>query len=58
MHKIDRPCLINLRGCSQRLGALSHETTTRFDTQTELQLAVDAVDAFVIPFESFYVAKI
>ena len=31
---------------------------TRFDTQVQLEFAVDSVDAFLVPFEAFHVAQV
>lgn len=34
------------------------QAVARFDAQVQLQLAIDAVDALVVPFAAFHVAQV
>lgn len=45
-----RPHLVDPLWHGQRLRVLTHQPLAGFDPQIELQLLIDAVHAFVIPF--------
>lgn len=58
MHEIHRPGLIDRRGYRKWQWLLTYKTLARFDAQVQLQLAIDTVDALVVPFEAFHVAQV
>lgn len=58
MHEVHRPPLVDADRHCQTQQFLTYETMARLDSQVQLELAVNLVDAFVVPFEAFDVAQI
>ncbi len=58
MHEVNRPDLVDGRRNRQRLRHGANQTLPGLDAQVELQGAIDAVDAFVIPPEPLHVAQV
>ena len=58
MHEVHRPALVDCGRHCQGKRLLAYETMARFDAQVQLELAVNPVDALVVPFEALYVAQV
>jgi len=58
MHEIHRPMMVNGGWHSQPLRRFAHQTLLRLDSQVQLQLAIDAIDALVIPAEALDVGQV
>src|SRR5471030_420540 len=57
MKSIDHVSLI-CAGTASGSGFFPHQPMARLDPQVQFQLAIDPVDALVIPFETLHVAQI
>src|SRR5690606_7632302 len=58
VHEIHRPDLVYRSRHHQRLRCLPYEPLARLDTQIQFQLAIDPVDALVVPAEAFKVTQV
>ena len=58
MHEVHGPNLIDRLRHGQRFRLAAHQTLVRLNTQVQLQLAIDAVDALVVPDQPLDVAQV
>lgn len=58
MHKIHRPALVDGLRHRQRFRLLANNPLSRLDPQVQLQLAVNAIHAFVVPSVALHVTQI
>ena len=58
VHEVHRPALVDHGRYRQWQWLLAHQAMARLDPQVQLKLAVNPVDALVVPFEALDVAQI
>jgi hypothetical protein len=58
MHEVNRSGLIDGDWHGQMERIFAYETMVWFDPQVQLKLAINPTDAFMVPFETFYVTQI
>ena len=58
MHEVHRLGLVNLRRHGQRQRLFPHQPMAWLDTQVQFQLAIDPVDALLVPLKLLHIAQI
>jgi hypothetical protein len=58
VHEVHRPALVNGHRHCQRQRLFAHQAMARLDPQVQLELAINLVDALLVPFEAFHVTQV